>query len=132
MNATATKTASELETLDQEIALAKSSREQIDQHIAELEKKRRKLRPRAPLDPHKQAGPKNVELMRGVFRGGRTLTAAEATARAGSEPGHQVWAIRALLAEGAIEETGFQVGVSREYRYVPKSKQKATRMKPGS
>src|SRR5438045_9443372 len=49
----------------------------------------------ADLDPHRQAGPGNVERMRGVFQRLGTATAAEATREAGYPAGHQVWAIRA-------------------------------------
>lgn len=127
----------ELERVSEDLRTAKASRRQMDRHIAKLERRRdelrgqgRKARPSEQLDPHSQAGPKNVELMREVFKEGRVLTAAEATTRSGSEPGHQVWAIRALVSEGQIEETGRKVGVSKEYRWV--GKRRRTRMKPGS
>jgi len=87
------------------------------------------------LDPHQQAGKKNIALMSGVFAKGRTLTAAEATRRAGSKPGHQVWAIRALLVDGVIEETGAKIagkrgGLSKQYRYVAAAN-RSTRLGPG-
>lgn len=81
------------------------------------------------FDPHAQAGPANVELMREVFKR-RKLTAAEATRIAGYPAGHQVWAIRALVAEGQIEETGRKIGLSKEYRWVPSTRRK-TRLEPG-
>jgi RIO-like serine/threonine protein kinase len=113
----------------------KALRRRIRATKKELRRMERNLRKmeNAPreLDPHQQAGPKNVELMRRVFLEGRVLTAAEATRRAGSKAGYQVWAMRALLKEGQIEETGRTIGVSKQYRWVGAKRRKATRLGPG-
>lgn len=121
----------------EELRKAKAERRSLNARIARLERRQEALRRRrsgapVPLDAHKQAGPKNVEMMRGVFREGRVLTAAEATRQAGSEPGHQVWAIRALVEERQIEPTGYQVGQSIEYRWVGRNRQRRlTKLGPG-
>jgi Fic family protein len=127
MTATATSPLSEV---NDRLKTARADRREAEARIKRLirEKERIKRGPRT-YDPHAQAGPKNVELMRETFKEGGTMTAAEATAAAGAKPGHQTWAIRALLEEGQIIETGRKVGVSKEYRYL-KTKRK-TRLGPG-
>lgn len=125
-----TMTASPLQEINSRLRQAKDARRTAERQVKKLERERARIKagPRE-FDPHAQAGAANVELMRGVFAEGKVLTAAEATRRAGAKPGHQVWGIRALLAEGQIEETGRKVGVSKEYRFVKGKKR--TRLAPG-
>jgi hypothetical protein len=135
---------SELDAVNAELKEARAHRRQLERHITALERRRKTLRsgrpkaararPRKPrpsrtLDPHSQAGPKNVALMADTFRRLGTASAAEATKAAGAEPGHQVWAIRALVADGTIEDTGEKVGVSKVYRY--RGRRRVTRLAPG-
>jgi hypothetical protein len=122
----------ELERVNAEIKTAKAARRDADKLIRTLERRRERLRAggrRRDLDPHKQAGPKNVDLMEKTFRRLGEASVAEATREAGSEPGHQTWAIRALEADGVIERTGERRGVSVVYRY--KKRGRVTRIRPG-
>jgi hypothetical protein len=127
----------ELERVNAELKDAQRARREADKLIRRLERRRAALRggkrrPRrrsADLDPHKQAGPKNVDLMERTFRRLGEASVAEATREAGSEPGHQTWAIRALESDGVIERTGERKGVSVVYRY--KRRRKVTRIRPG-
>ena len=134
---------SELDAVNAELKEARVHRRQLERHIVALEKRRRSLRsgkpkqsarnrksrPSRTLDAHSQAGPKNVAKMGDVFRRLGTASAAEATREAGSEPGHQVWAIRALVEDGVIEDTGERKGVSKVYRY--RGRRRVTRIQPG-
>jgi hypothetical protein len=143
---------SELETVRAELRASREHRRKLDRHIGVLEKreallkvrqkpprpKKSKAKPKkkdrasraGALDAHAQAGPKNITLMAETFERLGTATVAEATREAGSEPGHQTWAIRALEEDGVIEQTGRKVGVSVEYRYA-KRRRRTTRLGPG-
>ena len=130
--------ATELERVNAEIKDAQRVRREADKLIRRLERRRARLRgggkrrPRrtSDLDPHKQAGPANVTKMETTFRRLGEASVAEATREAGSPPGHQTWAIRALEADGVIERTGERRGVSVVYRY-KKRPRKVTRIRPG-
>jgi hypothetical protein len=93
---------SELETVRAELRASREHRRKLDRHIGVLEKREALLKVR-------QKPP---------------------TREAGSEPGHQTWAIRALEEDGVIEQTGRKVGVSVEYRYA-KRRRRTTRLGPG-
>jgi hypothetical protein len=143
MVAVADTAVSELEAVNAELKEARAHRRQLERHITALERRKkslrsgrpkssaraRKPRPSGSLDPHSQAGPKNVALMGDVFRRLGTASAAAATKAAGAQPGHQVWAIRALVADGTIEPTGEKDGVSAIYRY--RGRRRTTTIKPG-
>ena len=134
---------SELEAVNAELKEARQHRRQLERYITALERRKkslrsgrprastrtRKSRPSGTLDPHSQAGPKNVALMGDVFRRLGTASAAVATRAAGAQPGHQVWAIRALVEDGTIEDTGEKDGVSKVYRY--RGRRRVTRIQPG-
>lgn len=98
--------------------------------------RRRAPRPTAELDPHTQAGAKNLEKTRRALpRLGEVFTQAELGRKSGVGTGTLTWAIRALEADGVIEATG-NVGPrrSREYRIVDEvaERRQARKMRPGS
>ena len=89
----------------------------------------RKSRAGGVLNPVSQAGPKNIKAAREALAAlGGEATAAQITARMGRPHGSQVWALRALVQEGVIEETGVRVNRSMTYRM----KLGTTRRGPGS
>jgi hypothetical protein len=114
-------------------------RRNLDRRILRLKAicngKKPKRQPGAPLDPHMQAGPKNIALMGGIFKKLGRASAHEATTVAGYRHGQQAWAIRALVEDGRLRDTGERVGRSRVYEYVPSSpvsyRDRDVSLKPG-
>lgn len=90
---------------------------------------RRVPRKASDMDPAVQAGHGNVERLRTVFASRRRLSQADAARAAGLTSGTTTWAVRALVAQGVIVDTGERVGASRVYRYVARSKR--TKIEPG-
>lgn len=94
-------------------------------------RRKRQRRPASELDPHAQAGLDNVLRMEAVFARRRTISQADAVREARiASSGTGTWAIKALLADGKIEDTGEMEGVSRVYRWV--GARRRTRVRAGS
>lgn len=85
---------------------------------AHCQGKRPKRPPGVPLDPHMQAGPKNIALMRGIFEKLGRASAHEATTMAGFRHGQQAWAIRALVKDGVLRPTDEKIRRSVVYEVV--------------
>lgn len=132
-----------LETFDQEIERTEARREALErsyregravltEHLKRLKETRRSVaraaktttsrRRRGPLDPARQAGPRNIAKVREAAEKLGTATQKALADSSGVGTGSMTWAIRALVNEGALEPTGESVNGSREYRFVTASR----------
>lgn len=130
-----------LASLDQQIEETESRRASLEQtyresrttlteHLKRLKEVRRTVarqakgrtatRSRGPLDPAKQAGPKNIARVRAAAAALGSATQKALADESGVGTGSMTWAIRALVDEGVLEPTGKSINGSREYRYVEK------------
>jgi DNA invertase Pin-like site-specific DNA recombinase len=116
----------ELREVETRLAQARARRdsimESISAEIRSLDRQAKRLRG-VPIgndksDPVKNAGRKNVEALRKLFKRRKLLSQAEAGAKLGINSGTLVWAFRALKDEGVIEDTGRRVSNSRVWRRV--------------
>jgi hypothetical protein len=116
----------ELRDVESRLSEARQRRDSIIQsinaEIAALNRHAKVLRGE-PLgndksDPVKNAGRKNVEALRRLFRRRKLVSQAEAGKRLGINSGTLVWAFRALAEEQPpfIEDTGRRIGNSRVWR----------------
>lgn len=121
--------AAHLESLNAEVEAVRGRIRTYESELRELLPGRRKVRKASDMDPAVQAGHANVEKLRTVFASRRRLSQAAAAREAGLSSGTTTWAVRALLREGSIEETDERDGVSRVFRYVPRTRR--TRLGPG-
>lgn len=135
--------AERLRELDEQIAAKKAARAELDfrfreqkaslaDGIRDLEDERRAFlrqragaRERGPLDAHKQAGKRNVSAMADAARRKRVASQAELAVASGVGTGSTTWAIRALVEDGVLVDTGERRDGSRVFRYVAKPNRKA-------
>lgn len=135
------KTNPEIAALRHSLEVAERRRDREAERLAATKREVREIRSRlrevgvsvrrrTNLDPHQQAGGRNIASMLTVFARHRTLTQSDASRLSGVGNGTTTWAIKALLKDGAIVSTGRRIGRSEEFRYVPKTRRETT-LRPG-
>lgn len=125
---------------EQELALEyKLRRGDIRALIRRLEASKRglrripggKRRSRGTLDPHKQAGPGNLAKLREAASVAGEASQAQLARASGVGTGSMTWAIRALVKDGELVDTGERLDGSRVFRYVRK-RGRSRVMQPGA